>query len=54
VPAIILTGELASLGNDLDQPLQDAQRLGAALFRKPIRSTELLEAIRSMMAAPTA
>jgi two-component system, sensor histidine kinase len=53
VPAIILTGELASMGNELDQPLQDAQRLGAALFRKPIRSLELLEAIRSMMAAPT-
>jgi two-component system, sensor histidine kinase len=52
VPAIILTGELASLGDDLDQPLEDAQRLGAALFRKPIRSTELLEAIRSMMATP--
>jgi PAS domain S-box-containing protein len=54
VPAIILTGELASHGDDIDQPLEDAQRLGAALFRKPIRSTELLEAIRSMMAAPTA
>jgi two-component system, sensor histidine kinase len=53
VPAIILTGELGSLGDDLDQPLQDAERLGAALFRKPIRSTELLQAIRSMMVAPT-
>jgi PAS domain S-box-containing protein len=53
VPAIILTGELASLGDELDQPLQDAQQLGAALFRKPIRSTELLEAIRSLMAAST-
>jgi CheY-like chemotaxis protein len=54
VPAIILTGELASVGDNVDQPLQDAKRLGAALFRKPIRSTELLEAIRSLMAAPTA
>jgi PAS domain S-box-containing protein len=53
VPAIILTGELRNLGAELDQPLQDAERLGAALFRKPIRSTELLEAIRSMMVAPT-
>ena len=53
VPAIVLTGELGSLGDDLDQPLQDAQRIGAALFRKPIRSTELLGAIRTMMAAPT-
>ncbi len=53
VPAIILTGELGSLGDDLDQPLQDAERLGAALFRKPIRSTELLQAIRSRMVAPT-
>jgi PAS domain S-box-containing protein len=53
VPAIILTGELGSLDDELDQPLQDAERLGAALFRKPIRSTELLEAIRSMMVAPT-
>jgi two-component system, sensor histidine kinase len=53
VPAIILTGELATQGDHLDQPLQDAERLGAALFRKPIRSSELLEAIRSMMAAPT-
>jgi two-component system, sensor histidine kinase len=52
VPAIILTGELGSLGDDRDQPLQDAERLGAALFRKPIRSRELLEAIRSMMVAP--
>ena len=54
VPAIILTGELASVGDNIDQPLQDAQRLGAALFRKPIRSTELVEAIRSLMVAPTA
>ena len=53
VPAIILTGELASMGGGLDQPQQDAQRLGAALFRKPIRSAELLEAIRSMTAAST-
>jgi CheY-like chemotaxis protein/anti-sigma regulatory factor (Ser/Thr protein kinase) len=53
VPAIILTGELASMGGQLDQPQRDAQRLGAALFRKPIRSAELLEAIRSMMAAST-
>ena len=53
VPAIILTGELASMGGELDQPQQDALRLGAALFRKPIRSAELLEAIRSMMAAST-
>jgi CheY-like chemotaxis protein len=53
VPAIILTGELGSLGDEIDQPLQDAERLGAALFRKPIRSMELLEAIRSMMVAPT-
>ena len=54
MPAIILTGELASAGDTLDQPLQDAKRLGAALFRKPIRSTELLAAIRSLMVAPTA
>jgi PAS domain S-box-containing protein len=54
VPAIILTGELASLGDELDQPQRDAQRLGAALFRKPIRSAALLDAIRSMMLAPTA
>jgi PAS domain S-box-containing protein len=54
VPSIILTGELAGQGGELDQPLRDAQRLGAALFRKPIRSAELLDAIRSMMAAPTA
>ena len=53
VPAIILTGELASLGDELDQPQRDAQRLGAALFRKPIRSATLLDAIRSMMLAPT-
>ena len=53
VPAIILTGELASMGGELDQPQRDAQRLGAALFRKPIRSAELLDAIRSMMAAST-
>ena len=53
VPAIILTGELGSLGDAVDQPLHDAERLGAALFRKPIRSMELLEAIRSMMVAPT-
>jgi two-component system, sensor histidine kinase len=54
VPAIILTGELASVGDNIDQPLHDAKRLGAALFRKPIRSMELLEAIRSLMVAPTA
>ena len=54
VPAIILTGELASLGDELDQPQRDAQRLGAALFRKPIRSAVLLDAIHSMVTAPTA
>jgi len=51
VPAIILTGELTSLGCEVDQPMEDARRLGAAIYRKPIRSTELLDAMRSAIAA---
>ncbi len=53
LPAIILTGELAGAGEEPDRLLQDAQRIGAVLLRKPIRSRELIEAMTRLIAAST-
>jgi two-component system, sensor histidine kinase len=50
LPAIILTGELGTIGDNHDQPKEDARRLNATLLRKPVRTTELLAAMRAVMA----
>ena len=50
LPAIILTGELGTIGDNHDQPKEDARRLNATLLRKPVRTSELLAAMRSVMA----
>ena len=50
LPAILLTGELGTSGDNLDQPEEDARRMNASLLRKPVRTTELLAAMRLVMA----
>ena len=50
LPAILLTGELGTSGGNLDQPEEDARRMNASLLRKPVRTTELLAAMRLVMA----
>jgi PAS domain S-box-containing protein len=50
LPAVILTGELGTIGDNHDQPKEDARRLNASLLRKPVRMTELLAAMRLVMA----
>jgi two-component system CheB/CheR fusion protein len=49
LPAVILTGELATNGDDHDQPKEDARRLNASLLRKPVRMAELLATMRVVM-----